>query len=94
MPYQLLYHPDVPKLDLPKINRNLQERIRKAIEQRLMADPVHYGEPLRRSLKGYRKMRVGDYRVIYEIHGTQIRIHAIGNRRDIYESPLRSWPGL
>jgi mRNA interferase RelE/StbE len=94
MPYQLLYHPDVPKRDLPRINRNLKDRIRKAIEQRLMADPLRYGEPLRRGLKGYRKMRVGDYRVIYEIHGAQIRIYAIGNRRDVYESSLRSWPGL
>ncbi|MEW6096323.1 MAG: type II toxin-antitoxin system RelE/ParE family toxin, partial [bacterium] len=41
-------------------------RIRKAIEQRLATDPVKYGEPLRRSLQGYRKLRVGDYRVIYK----------------------------
>ena len=91
MPYQLAYHPDVPKKDLPLINRNIQERIRKAIEQRLLADPIRYGEPLRRSLKGYRKLRAGDYRVIYDIRGTQIRIFAIGHRKEIYESRLRSW---
>lgn len=92
MPTQLLYHPDVPKIDLPRINRNLQDRIRKAIETRLIVDPIRYGEPLRRSLKGYRKMRVGDYRVIYEICGSTIRIYAIGHRKDIYERRLPAWP--
>lgn len=91
MPYQLLYHPDVSRLDIPAINQNIQQRIRKAIEQRLLVDPVRYGEPLRRSLKGYRKLRVGDYRVIYEIVGTEIRIYAIGHRKEIYESDLRPW---
>ncbi len=91
MPYQLLYHPDVPKKDLPEINKDIQERIRRAIEHRLLADPVRFGEPLRKSLKGYRKLRVGDYRVIYEIAGTQIRIYTIGHRKEIYESRLRPW---
>lgn len=91
MPYQIRYHPDVPARDLPRINGNLQKRIRRAIEQRLLVDPVRYGEPLRRSLKGYRKLRVGDYRVIYEVRGTEIRIYAIGHRKEIYEERLRTW---
>ena len=91
MPYQILYHPDVPKVDLPRINRNIRDRIRRAIETRLYADPLRYGDPLRRSLKGYRKMRVGDYRVINEIQGATIRIYAIGHRKDIYERRLPAW---
>lgn len=91
MPYQLRYHPDVPARDLPRINRNLQERIRKAIEQRLLVDPVRYGEPLRKGLKGYRKLRVGDYRIIYEMFGAEIRIYAIGHRKEIYEGRVRTW---
>ncbi len=94
MPYQLRYHPDVPVRDLARINKNIQERIRKAIEQRLLVDPIRYGEPLRRSLKGYRKLRVGDYRIIYEICGPEIRIYAIGHRKDIYEGRLRPWPAI
>lgn len=94
MPYQLVYHPDVARIDLPRINRNIQSRIRKAIEQRLFVDPINYGEPLRRGLRGYRKMRVGDYRVIYEIISTQIRIYAIGHRKEIYESKMRKWRDL
>lgn len=92
MPYQLLYHPDVAKRDLPSINRNLQKRIQKAIEFRLVLDPVKCGEPLRRGLKGFHKLRVGDYRVIYEIVGTKIYIYTIGHRKEVYETRLRDWP--
>ena len=90
MPYQLRYHPDIPK-DLSSINRNIKDRIRKAIERRLLIDPIRYGDPLRRSLRGFRKLRVGDYRVIYEIFGDEIRIYVIGHRKEIYGSQLRKW---
>lgn len=33
---------------------------------------------------GYR-LRMGDYRVLFDVHGDQILIQRIGNRRDIYE---------
>jgi len=43
-------------------------------------------ESLRGNLVGFYKLRIGDYRVIYEIiHDERtIVIHAIGHRRDIY----------
>lgn len=41
-------------------------------------------EKLRRDLKGLYKLRVGDYRVIYSLHGDIVIIQAVGNRRDIY----------
>lgn len=90
--YQLSYHPDVVRVDLPRINRNLQRRIQKAIEERLLRDPLRFGEPLHWSLKGYRKLRVGDYRVIYEVRQTLIRIFAIGHRKEIYDEQIRPWP--
>jgi mRNA interferase RelE/StbE len=37
------------------------------IEQRLLLSPEKYSEPLRRTLKGYRKPRVGDYRIVLKI---------------------------
>lgn len=87
MTYRLLYHPQVVEKDLPSINRNLQERIRHAIEKRLTTEPTYYGEPLRHRLKGYWKLRVGDYRVIYTIAGQQVLIAAIGHRKEIYAAP-------
>ena len=43
-------------------------------------------EALRGDLAGFYKLRVGDYRVIYEIMRSEqtIVIHLIGHRREIY----------
>lgn len=84
MPYTLHYHPVVPKEDLPRINQKIRVRIQRAIEERLLTEPIRYGAPLRRSLHGFRKLRVGDYRVIYEIVKSDIRIYAIRHRKDVY----------
>ena len=83
MSYQLFYHPDV-LTDISKIPRNIRNRIKKAAEQRLAVDPVRFGDPLRRSLQGYRKLRVGDYRVIYKIHQADVIILKIGHRKEVY----------
>jgi mRNA-degrading endonuclease RelE of RelBE toxin-antitoxin system len=47
----------------------LQERFSngKAIRERLETDPISYGKPLRKNLNGYRRLRVGRYRIIYKI---------------------------
>ena len=84
MSYHLFYHPDVKKEDLPDIPGNIRDRIRKAIEGRLLTDPEKYGQPLKRGLQGYRKLRVGDYRIIYKVDQENIAIFKIGYRKEIY----------
>ena len=88
MSYCVLYHPEV-KNDLAILPRNLKERIRKAIEQRLYVEPTYFGDPLRKSLQGYRKLRVGDYRIIYRVDKTQVIILKIGHRKEVYEKIFR-----
>ncbi len=83
--FQILYHPDVSAKDLPKISHDYRQRIRRSIEQKLAHSPESFGVPLRRTLKGYWKLRVGDYRVIYKIEGDNIIILRIGHRREVYE---------
>ena len=85
MAYALVYHPDVRKKDIPSLNRNIGERISHAIETRLTADPQRYGEPLRRTLKGYWKLRVGDYRVVFKVVKNEVWIFGVIHRRDVYE---------
>jgi mRNA interferase RelE/StbE len=85
VPYRLRYHPDVKGKDLPKLNRNIQKRIKTAIEQRLLIAPEKYSEPLRRTLKGYRKLRVGDYRIVLKLESDDILILGICHRKDVYE---------
>ena len=84
MPFSVIYHPDVRGRDIPKLNGDVRERIRKAIESRLMIAPAEYGEPLRKTLKGYWKLRVGDYRIVYRVEGNEILILGICHRKEVY----------
>ena len=87
MSYRLFYHPAVIADDIPPIARNIQVRIRQAIERRLTSEPTLYGEPLRHHLKGYWKLRVGDYRVVYQLVGQEVWIFRIEHRKDVYDMP-------
>lgn len=91
MKYTVLYHHLVLKEDLPKIPKNIKETIKKAIEERLLKEPLLYGEPLRQSLKGHRKLRVGDYRIIYRVKLDTIIVLKIGHRKEVY---LKIFPRL
>ena len=84
MDYTIAYHAEIPE-DLSSVPENIKTRIRRAIERRLLKDPLKFGDPLRRSLQGYRKLRVGDYRVIYRIQDTDIFVLKIGHRKDVYK---------
>jgi len=83
--FEIVYHPDVPQKHLPRIAAGEKHRIQQAIEQKLTRFPHEFGAPLRHTLKGYWKLRVGDWRVIYKIQGRTITILRIGHRREIYE---------
>lgn len=84
MPFELRYHPDVRDVDIPRLNETLKKRIKKAIEERLSISPQQYGAPLRKTLRGYWKLRVGDYRVVYKVAGNEVWILAVINRKDVY----------
>ena len=83
MTFRLLYHPLVAG-DIESLPENIKDRIRNAIEKRLAPDPVRAGRPLKQSLAGHRKMRVGDSRVIYRVLGDAIIVLKIGHRKDVY----------
>ena len=85
MIYKLKYHPDVKKIDLPKIDVKNRNMIQKAIEERLARQPEIYGKPLQRNLKSYWKLRVGDYRVIFKVSVKSIFIFGIIHRKEVYK---------
>lgn len=85
MSFRLRYHPAVLADDITALNARLKKRIRKAIETRLASAPHQYGEPLRKTLKGYWKLRVGDYRVVFKIVKDEVWILGIIHRRDVYD---------
>jgi mRNA interferase RelE/StbE len=82
--FTVRYHPEVKKIDLSMIDVKMRERIRRAIESRLMTAPQEYGLPLRKNLGGFWKLRVGDYRVVFKVEGEMVYILAIRHRRSVY----------
>lgn len=77
--------------DLDEMPQNLRARILRAIEQRLTTAPSRYGIRLRQSLAGLWKLRVGDYRVVYELEGAQVTVWAIRHRKHVYPIVERRW---
>ena len=85
MAYTIEFADTVIKEDIPAIPMPYKEQIKTAIRERLTQEPVKLGKPLKYSLLGYRRLRIGDWRVIYRICGSIVRIVKIGNRKDIYD---------
>lgn len=87
--FTLRYHPKVVRDDIPVLSSPLKTRIRRAIEDKLVREPEKHGKPLRQSLKNYRKLRIGDYRVIFRIEQRTVYIIAVLHRSVVYKSVTR-----
>ncbi len=85
MNFLIFYHEDVIKKDIPRLSSSVRIIVKKSIEEKLTTYPEHFGKPLRRSLKGYRKLRVGDWRVVFRIEQKRVKIFAICHRSIVYE---------
>ena len=71
--------------DLEKIDRPIVKRILHKISWFSKYFDAVTPEPLSADMSGLFKLRVGDWRVIYEIGKDVIVIRAVGHRRDIYK---------
>ena len=65
------------KKHIPNLSPRVKALIKRAIKERLMIDPIGFGKPLRYSLKGHRRLRVSDYRIVYRIESETVVIVAI-----------------
>jgi len=85
--FKIKYFKKVVKKDIPALSSPAKKLIKRAIEERLMVNPVSFGKPLRYGLYGQRRLRVGDYRVIFTIDHEKkiVTINAIGHRKNIYD---------
>lgn len=90
--WKIKIHKLVLSEDFKSIGFPDQKTILKDIRKKLSLDPKSYGEPLRGKLKGYWRLRVTDYRVIYKIREEIIEVLVIkvGIRRDeeVYKKVL------
>ena len=86
MTYRIEYLKSVVTSDIARLPKSAKRKIRRAIERKLTAHPFELGKPLRYSLKGARRLRVGEYRVIYPIEPPDVvLVVKIGHRREVYE---------
>lgn len=82
MTYTVLLHPKANKF-LENVDNEIGDRIRKNL--RILASEPEKGERLKHS--DFWRLRIGDYRAIYEIdHGNhRVIILFIGHRKDVYD---------
>lgn len=83
--YNIEYLESVVRKDIKTLSVSLKKQIKKAIDEKLTLDPIGFGKPLRYSLKGHRRLRVGDYRVVYRIEKKTVLIIGIKHRKNIYD---------
>lgn len=85
--FQIEYLETVVEEDIPSLPKTMRTRIQNAIESRLAIDPIGFGKPLRYSFVGHRRIRVGDYRIVYRVDMNLhiILIVLIKHRKDVYE---------
>jgi mRNA interferase RelE/StbE len=83
--YQIQYLEEVVRKHIPALSSSAKTMLKRAIEERLVVDPIGFGKPLRYSLKGHRRLRVSDYRIVYRIEADTVIIIAIKHRKDVYE---------
>ena len=84
MGLKVFYHPKVLSEDIPSLSKVVRLRIKKAIANKLLTYPQTFGEPLRGALVPLWKLRVGDYRIVFDVEGNHVYIHAVGHRKHIY----------
>lgn len=80
-----MYHRLVVEKDIPKLDKTIKEKVRKVIEQKLMIAPTIFGVPMRGSLKRNWKLRVEDWRIVYKIIGSEVKLLAIEHRGIVYD---------
>ena len=83
MRYTLIIRPRAYK-DLAQLSHVDEERILDAIEK-LKDNLTGDVKRLRNFSPGYR-LRVGDYRVLFEVEKSAIAIHRVRHRREVYRN--------
>ena len=84
MPYQVIITESAQK-SLRKLDKNIRDNIFNKLES--LKENPHIGKPLSANLSGFWSLRVGDYRVIYQIKNNElvILVIGIGHRKNVYD---------
>lgn len=92
MNWTIIYHREV-EADLESIGQSAARRIMRAIDNKLTKAPLQFGLPLSGNLASFRKLRIGDYRVLYQVLNSKVLVYVltVGPRRDkeIYSAAVK-----
>lgn len=83
--YQIAYKPSAAK-SLRKLDKPMQQRLVSAVES-LAHDPRPAGVKKLKGAADLYRIRVGDYRVVYEIWDGKLRVLVLrlAHRREVYQ---------
>lgn len=81
--FEITYHKKVAD-DVSALSSSNKIAIKKAIKEKLTTEPDFFGKPLQFSLSGLRSLRVGDYRVIFQLKKKEVFVVLIGHRSVVY----------
>lgn len=83
MKYEILIKTPAKK-QIDKLDKTIKLRIRKALNR--ISQTPYIGKPLRGNLVDCWSYRVGNWRIIYEVHEDTVTVIVIGvgHRREIY----------
>jgi mRNA interferase RelE/StbE len=86
--WKITYHKKVVKEDIAALDKTIKKRIKLAIEEKLTTQPEVYSKPLQGTLKNLRSMRVGDYRIVFQVLEEQQELFVliIKHRNSVYET--------
>lgn len=89
MSYRVEFLEEAAK-DWLSLDRSIRKKLEKSIE-RLRTAPLSYGKPLGANLHGLRRIRSGDYRIVYLVRETNqsVEIGVVCHRSDVYEIALK-----
>lgn len=90
--YRILYHQKVIREDIPRVDPPTRKRIKAAIETKLSNRPEDFAKPLAYTKAGLWSLRVGTWRVIFNLRGEELWILRIGHRREVYKELDREIP--
>jgi mRNA interferase RelE/StbE len=84
--YELRFRPAAAKI-LRKLPRDVAKRIKTATEA-LQDDPRPTGATALQGQQGLLRVRVGDYRVVYDVNDDELVVLVIhlGHRREVYRT--------
>ena len=69
--------------DLSSLDKAALKRIGKSLKQ-LQDDPLRRAKKLTSPDLGQYRLRVGDWRIIFDLNGREVIVLRIGHRREIY----------